>query len=87
MLYQTIVRIHLDNIRYNIEGIRKVIGPERKILIAVKANGYGHGAIEVARMAEKIGVDWLGVATVPEGIQLREAGIRLPVLKIQPGFS
>lgn len=86
MLYQTIARIHLQNIKFNIEGIRKTIGTERKILIAVKANGYGHGAIEVARMAEKIGVDWLGVATVPEGIQLREAGIRLPILKFSPAF-
>ncbi len=37
-------------------------------------------------MAEKIGVDWLGVATVPEGIQLREAGIRLPILRFSPAF-
>lgn len=86
MLYQTITRIHLDNIRFNIEGIRNAIGSERKILIAVKANGYGHGAVAVSRMAEKIGVDWLGVATVPEGIQLREAGIRLPILKFSPVF-
>ncbi|MBE0686645.1 MAG: alanine racemase, partial [Anaerolineaceae bacterium] len=86
MLYQTIARIHLDNIQFNITGIRHAIGSERKILIAVKANGYGHGAIEVARMAEKIGVDWLGVATVPEGIQLREAGIWLPILKFSPAF-
>jgi alanine racemase len=86
MLYQTIARIHLDHIRFNIEGIRKAIGPERKILLAVKANGYGHGAVVISRMAEKIGVEWLGVATVPEGIQLREAGIRLPILKFSPAF-
>ncbi len=86
MLYQTIARIHLENIRFNIEGIRKTVGPERKILIAVKANGYGHGAVAVSRLAEKIGVDWLGVATVPEGIQLRDAGISLPILKFSPAF-
>ncbi len=86
MLYQTIVKVHLDNIRSNIEGIRKAIGLNRKILIAVKANGYGHGAVSVARMAEKIGVDWLGIATVPEGIELRTAGIRLPILKFSPAF-
>ena len=86
MLYQTHARIHLDNIRFNIEGIRKAVGAQRKILIAVKANGYGHGAVEVSRMAERIGVDWLGVATVPEGIQLREAGIHLPILKFSPAF-
>lgn len=86
MLYQTHARIHLGNIRFNIEGIRQAVGPDRKILIAVKANGYGHGAVEVARMAEHIGVDWLGVATVPEGIQLRAAGIRLPILKLSHAF-
>ncbi len=86
MLYQTHARIHLDNIRFNLEGIRQAVGSQRKILIAVKANAYGHGAVEVSRMAEKMGVDWLGVATVPEGIQLRQAGIRLPVLKLNPTF-
>lgn len=86
MLYQTHARIHLHNIRFNIEGIRQAIGPERKILIAVKANAYGHGAVEVSRMAEQIGVAWLGVATVPEGLQLRAAGIRLPILKLSHAF-
>lgn len=86
MLYQTHARIHLQNIRFNIEGIQQAIGSERKILIAVKANAYGHGAVEVSRMAEQIGVAWLGVATVPEGLQLRAAGIRLPVLKLSHAF-
>ncbi|MGM0599900.1 MAG: alanine racemase [Candidatus Rifleibacteriota bacterium] len=86
MLYQTHVQVHLNNIRYNLENIRKAVGSERKILIAVKANAYGHGAVEVSKMAEKIGIDWLGVATVPEGIQLRQAGIKLPVLKFSPVF-
>ncbi len=86
MLYQTHARIHLDNIRYNLDGIRRAVGPDRKIMIAVKANAYGHGAIEVSKMAQKNGIDWLGVATVPEGIQLRRAGIRLPILKLSPCF-
>lgn len=86
MLYQTYVRTHLDHIRFNLEGIRARVGPERKILIGVKANGYGHGAVAVARLAERIGIDWLGVATVPEGLHLRQAGIRLPVLKLSAAF-
>lgn len=86
MLYQTHARIHLDNIRFNIAGIRQAIGPERKLLISVKANAYGHGAVEVSRLAESIGVDWLGVATVPEGLELRQAGIQLPILKFSPAF-
>jgi alanine racemase len=86
MLYQTHARIHLANIRDNLAAIRQAVGPQRKILIAVKANGYGHGAVEVARMGAQNGVDWLGVATVPEGLQLRSAGIRLPILKFSPAF-
>jgi alanine racemase len=86
LLYQTHARIHLDHIQFNLAGIRAAVGAERKILIAVKANAYGHGAVPVARLAERIGVDWLGVATVPEGIELREAGIGLPVLKFSPAF-
>lgn len=86
LLYQTHVQVHLDNIRANIESIRRRIGPGCKILIAVKANAYGHGAVEVSRMAAKIGVDFLGIATVPEAIQLRQAGISLPILKFGPTF-
>lgn len=86
MLYQTHVRVHLDHIRFNLEGIRQAIGAQRKLLIAVKANAYGHGSVAVSRLAEKIGVDWLGVATVPEGLELRQAGIGLPVLKFSPAF-
>jgi alanine racemase len=87
MLYQTYIRIHLDHIRFNIEGVRKAVGQRRNILIAVKANAYGHGAVKVSRLAEHAGVNWLGVATVPEAIQIREAGIRLPILKFSPAFE
>lgn len=86
MLYQTHATVHLGNIHHNIQWIRDRVGKQRKILIAVKANAYGHGAVEVSRMAEKIGVDWLGVATVPEAMQLRKAGINLPILKFSPAF-
>jgi alanine racemase len=88
LLYATHARIHLGNIRDNLRAIRAAVGPERKVLIAVKANGYGHGAVEVSRMAEATGTaEWLGVATVPEGLELREAGLRLPILKFGPTFA
>lgn len=87
LLYATHARIHLGNIRDNLRAIRAAVGAERKVLVAVKANGYGHGAVAVSRMAEATGTaDWLGVATVPEGIELREAGLRLPILKLGPTF-
>ena len=56
--------------------IRKQVGPDTKILAAVKANAYGHGAVECARRLESEGADWFGVALPEEEIELRDAGIR-----------
>ena len=86
MLYQTHVKVHLDNIRDNLLAIRGLVGDKTKILIAVKGNGYGHGSVEVSRVGEEAGMDYLGVATVAEGVQIRDAGIRLPILKFSPAF-
>lgn len=87
MLYQTHMRVSLDNVRRNIEAVRSMIGPAPKLLLAVKGNAYGLGSVGIATMAERHGlVDWFGVATVPEGMELRQAGIRLPVLKFSPAF-
>ncbi|GMA39516.1 alanine racemase [Mobilicoccus caccae] len=86
MLYQTHARIHLDAIRHNLTGIREAAG-DAQVLMAVKADAYGHGAPAVARDVEAAGlVDRFGVATVPEGIELREAGVRLPILKLSHAF-
>lgn len=76
----TLAVIDLARIRHNILAIRDRVGPNRKILIAVKADAYGHGAVPVSRTAEAVGVDMLGIATVEEGVELRQAGIRLPLL-------
>ncbi|MCL4807880.1 MAG: alanine racemase [Thermoanaerobaculia bacterium] len=87
LLYATHARVHLGNIRDNLRAIRAAVGPERKVLVAVKANGYGHGAVAVSRMIEATAsADWLGVATVPEGLELRAAGLSLPILKLGPTF-
>ena len=64
----------------NIRAIRAWIGPSRKLLCVVKANAYGHGAVAVGRRAQSEGADYLGVAMVEEGIELRRAGVELPVL-------
>ena len=84
MLQLTQVRVHLGNIRDNIETLRRIIGPDRRLLVPVKGNAYGHGAVGVGRLAEACGVDWLGVATVPEGQELRAAGIARPILVLSP---
>ena len=71
-----------DNIVANLRAIREHVGG-RQVLVAVKADAYGHGAIEVSRLLERTGAaDWLGVATVEEGVRLRQAGIGLPILKL-----
>ena len=58
------------------------------MLVAVKANAYGHGAVQVSRTIQASGAaDWLGVATVPEGQQLRAAGITMPILKLSHAFD
>jgi alanine racemase len=71
------VRVDLDAIRHN----ARVLKPASAELMAVvKANGYGHGAVEVARAALEAGATWIGVALVEEGLELREAGIEAPIL-------
>jgi alanine racemase len=77
----------------NFHAIRRFVNPPtekrktpRKVLCIVKGNGYGHGGPQVAKALEKAGSDWFGVTCTEEGIALREAGVRKPVL-ILTGFS
>ena len=73
----TVAEIDLDAVRHNARAM-KPDGAE--LMAVVKADGYGHGAVEVARAALAAGASWLGVALVEEGTALREAGIDAPVL-------
>src|SRR4029079_7208813 len=68
----------------NLRAVRSVIGPSREILLVVKADAYGHGAVEIAEAAALGGVSQLGVATLHEGIQLRRAGCVLPIVVLSP---
>ena len=72
--------IHLDNLEHNIKEIRKKTGNKVLRCLPVKADAYGHGAVPVAKRALECGVDFLAVATVGEGAELRDAGIKAPVL-------
>jgi len=76
----TWAEIDLDALAHNLGVIRKQVGPETKIMAAVKANAYGHGSVQCARRLEAEGVDWFGVALPEEGIELRESGISRPIL-------
>ncbi|MGH7272932.1 MAG: alanine racemase [Nitrospiria bacterium] len=75
-----IAEIDLSALLYNLGQVRKCIEPDCQILAVVKANAYGHGAVPVARALISAGVSMLGVAWVQEGIELRKAGVRLPIL-------
>jgi alanine racemase len=71
--------VDLDAVRHNI-GVLRAAAPGAQVLAAVKAEGYGHGAVPVARAALDAGATWLGVVLVEEGVALRAAGITAPVL-------
>lgn len=76
----TRVELSLDALRHNLQAFRSVIPQDCKLMASVKANAYGHGAVEIAREAERFGVDYLGVAFLDEALQLRKAGIQTPIL-------
>jgi alanine racemase len=84
--------VSLGALAHNFEAIRKYVNPPaeksktpRKILSIVKGNGYGHGGPQVAKELEKAGSDWFGVTCTDEGIAVREAGVRKPIL-VLTGF-
>lgn len=79
LLRPTWAEISLPALRRNFTRVRALAG-RRKVMAVVKADAYGHGAVEVASLLEQCGVDWFGVATVEEAIELRAAGVRKPIL-------
>jgi len=72
--------VDLDALRWNFRQVREKIGPGVRVLSVVKADAYGHGAREVARALAAAGSESFGVATLEEGVELRAAGIRSPIL-------
>lgn len=75
----TWAEVDLDALLHNLALVRRQVG-DRPLLCVVKANAYGHGAVEVGRVLEEAGAAVLGVALPEEGVELRRAGIRLPIL-------
>jgi len=74
------VEISLAALAYNIRQLKHLLSSRTQLMAVVKADAYGHGAVMVAETVLQAGASWLGVATVPEGIELREAGITAPIL-------
>lgn len=77
---RTWAEIDLDNLAFNFQSVRNFVGSDLKYMAVVKADAYGHGAVECARRLESEGADWFGVALPEEGVELRQAGIRKLIL-------
>ena len=84
MRFSTWLEIDLDALSHNISEARARAGEGCQVLLVVKADAYGHGAVEVSRVAVREGIDALGVATLHEGIELRQAGIAAPIVILSP---
>jgi alanine racemase len=74
------IEVDHEAIRSNLSVMRRLAGPERQVIAVVKADAYGHGAVAVARTLAEAGAERLGVATLGEALELRQAGIGLPIL-------
>lgn len=79
-LRRTWAEIDLDALEYNYLAIRKHIGPKVKFLGVVKADAYGHGAVRVATVLQKLGADYLAVSSIDEAMELRNNNITMPIL-------
>ncbi|MEG0503578.1 MAG: alanine racemase [Raoultibacter sp.] len=82
------IEVDLSAIRHNMTIARQAVGRGKRIMAVVKADAYGHGAVKVAKTALNSGADYLGVATVDEAIELREALVNAPILLLaQPPIT
>ena len=77
---RTWAEISLDAIAHNFHQIAGRIGGKAKICCVIKADGYGHGAVELAHIYEKLGADFFAVSNIDEGIEIRTSGVKLPIV-------
>jgi alanine racemase len=77
--------VDLDAIAHNVRAVKALVGPDVALMAVLKADGYGHGAVKVARTALNNGASWCGVASLNEAAALRSAGIEAPILIL--GFT
>jgi len=79
---RTWAEINLDALENNVNVLRKFLTKNEKFLAVIKADAYGHGLVPIAKSLEECKVDMFGVATIQEGIELREKVIKTPILCI-----
>jgi alanine racemase len=82
--HETVLEINLNAISYNLNFYKAKLKPNVKIMVMVKAFGYGNGGFEIAKLLEHHKVDYLGVAFADEGISLKNSGIQLPIMVLNP---
>lgn len=85
--HETVLEINLNSISHNLNYFKSKLEAKTKLMIMVKAFGYGSGSYEIARLLAHHKVDYLGVAFADEGIELRKAGIELPILVMNPEMT
>ena len=84
-LRRTWAEVDIDAVKHNFEEIRKAADPKAKIMCVIKADAYGHGAVFLGKLYEKLGASCFAVSNLEEAMQLRENGICLPILIL--GFT
>ena len=82
--HETVLEINLNAIAHNLNFYKTLLQPTTKIMVMVKAFGYGNGSFEIAKLLEHHKVDYLGVAFADEGIALKTSGINLPIMVLNP---
>lgn len=78
--YRVQARVDLNAIRHNLKQVRNILHKDTKLMVIVKADAYGHGAIPIARALDEEWIDAYGVAIIEEAIELRSAGIKKPIM-------
>ncbi|TGD59637.1 bifunctional UDP-N-acetylmuramoyl-tripeptide:D-alanyl-D-alanine ligase/alanine racemase [Flavobacterium humi] len=85
--HETVLEINLNAISHNLNFFKSKLDPKTKLMVMVKAFGYGSGSYEIARLLAHHKIDYLGVAFADEGIELRKAGIDLPIMVLNPEMT
>lgn len=85
--HQTVMEINLTSVLHNLRQYQQLLQPNTQLMVMVKAFSYGSGSFEIANLLQFHKVDYLAVAYVDEGVELREAGITLPIMVMNPEES
>lgn len=80
MVKRTWAEISLNAIEHNYKVIRNKVADDTKVCCVIKADGYGHGAVELSQIYEKLGADFFAVSNIDEGIEIRKSGSKLPIV-------